>query len=130
MHAVGHKGPTSRTTAVLTEPTSLRIAPRFRSPAISFASAPKAPTGVASTTRSASRTRRTRLIVQRVGEADARAFSKRLGAMRIAGDMRGKPARRMACAIDEPIRPMPSSATFPNIGLESAVMARNPQPCP
>ena len=54
--ALGICGPTASITACLTDPTSVTVAPGFRCGAMSAATAPIAPTGTASTTRSASRT--------------------------------------------------------------------------
>ena len=49
----GTCGPTASTTAALTEPTSITVAPGFRCGAMASATTPIAPTGTASTIRSA-----------------------------------------------------------------------------
>ncbi len=55
-----------------------------------------------------------------VDEAELqRRVERRLGA-RAADDRLGEPLRRMAWLIEEPIRPMPISATRSNIGLRHA----------
>ena len=60
------------------------------------------------------------VVVQRIGEADcrARASASRRGAHSPRCGRRAV-ARRMAWAIDEPIRPMPISATLSNSGFAS-----------
>src|SRR5215207_316534 len=121
---------TSRSTAPLTEPTSVRIAPDFRLLLISLASGPQAPTGTHRMTRSAP------LTVSRAVSCTLSVSLRRFAVPRVAS-LRACPAiclaspfRRMAWASDEPIRPRPISATLSNIASAMAAgpaFAESPQ---
>ena len=79
----GMWGAMSRTTAALTEPTSETVAPGLRCGPISFATAPQAPIGTQTITRSAFFDRVRAGVDDRVGEPQfADALPRRLGARR------------------------------------------------
>ena len=95
------------------------MAPGFRCGAISARRAPQAPTGAQRMTRSAPRSglgRRSPLDV--IGKAElAHALAARRGdASAMRRSSRARVKSRAARAIDEPIRPMPISASRSKIG--------------
>ena len=107
----GMCGPTSRSTASFTEPTSLTVAPAFSAGFIACASSALAPIGAHRMTRSASLTAAASV------SCTLSQILRRSAAPRVAAEREqhatcpATPAARAARAIDEPISPMPTSAT-------------------
>lgn len=102
-------------TEALVEPTSVTMAPGFRCGAICSATAPDEPTGTETMTRSASLTACAADVVYSLPSASSSArFS--VSALRVEiVTCRARPSSLMSRAIDEPIRPMPTSAMRSNM---------------
>ena len=98
-------------TACLTEPTSVTVAPGFRCGAIVAATSPMAPTGTASTTRSAPATALSALSSIRSHNPISRAVL-RVASLRAWPTISpANPAFRIAWAIEPAISPRPIRAT-------------------
>ncbi len=108
----------SRTTAALTEPTSVTIAPGLRLGAISAASAAHAPTGTDRMTRSAPFTASPACTQPRSTRRKVSAVSIVALVRAAPVIMRESPLRRIAWLIEEPMRPMPIRATCSNMGSD------------
>src|SRR5580658_2448436 len=109
----------SRTIAPLTEPTSETIAPSCRCGAISLAISPQTPTGAQTMTRSAPAAAAA-LVSTTWSARPSWATRRRVAAERaVATISRTAPCARAARAIEEPIRPTPSSARRLNCGADA-----------
>ena len=110
----------SRTMAPLTEPTSETTAPGLRWVPISRAISPQAPTGAQAMTRSAPAAAAA-LVSTTWSASPSSATRRRVAAERaVATISRTAPCARAARAIEEPIRPTPSSARRLNSGADAA----------
>src|SRR5690606_2205502 len=110
-------GAISRTTAALTEPTSETVAPGARWRAISAATAPQAPTGIDTITRSAPAAASAFVAVTRSARLSSTTRSRVACVRAVATISRASPFARAARAIEEPISPTPISARRLNTGL-------------
>src|SRR5271170_7181084 len=109
----------SRTMAPLTEPTSETVAPGLSPAAISLAISPQTPIGAQTMTRSAPATAPA-LVSTTWSARPSSATRRRVAAERaLATISRTAPCARAARAIEEPIRPTPSSARRLNSGADA-----------
>ena len=107
----GMWGDISFTTAPLTEPTSETTAPGARCGPISAATVPHAPTGIETMTRSAP-SAAAALVSTTWSARPSSAIRRRVAAERAVATMEpAAPCARAARAMEEPIRPIPISAT-------------------
>ena len=107
----GMWGDISFTTAPLTEPTSDTTAPGARCGPISAATMPHAPTGIETMTRSAP-SAAAALVSTTWSARPSSAIRRRVAAERAVAMMDpAAPCARAARAMEEPIRPIPISAT-------------------
>ena len=110
----------SRTTEPLTEPTSETTAPGLRCGPISAATAPQAPTGMQTITRSASFTA-SALVATTLSAKPSSTTRLRVASERAVATISfTTPCSRAARAIEEPIRPTPISARRLNRGSVAA----------
>jgi len=107
----GTCGATALITARLTEPTSVSVAPGARCGPISSATAPIAPTGTQSTTRSAPCTASAALSVTRSTRPISRATPRVSAERAVPTISPASPARRIASDIEPAISPSPIRAT-------------------
>ena len=126
----GMWGDISFTTAPLTEPTSDTTAPGARCGPISAATVPHAPTGIETMTRSAP-SAAAALVSTTWSARPSSAIRRRVAAERAVAMMDpAAPCARAARAMEEPIRPIPISATrlktgFPLIYGPRSLALRN-----
>src|SRR5919197_858046 len=122
----GMCGDMSRTIMPFTEPTSETIVPGARCGAISAATAPQAPTGIATITRSAP-SAAAALVSTTWSATPSSATRRRVAADRaVATIERAAPCARAARAIEEPIRPIPISARRLNKATSAFMGRSNP----
>ena len=107
----------SRTTEPLTEPTSETVAPALRCGPISAATAPHAPTGMQTITRSAPFAA-SALVATTLSAMPSSTTRLRVASERAVATISfTTPCSRAARAIEEPIRPTPISARRSNNGF-------------
>ncbi len=110
-------------TADFTEPVSETIAPGFKCAAMSFATAPQAPTGTQAMTMSAPATASWLVSAMRSASPISFARARTAGEPSVATSSSARCCAFTARAIEEPIRPSPISVTRPNVVVLVPVVA-------